>query len=295
MLIALAEGVVLGIVVIVGILITVVPMAIAGSTALDSLEAAALSDDDPVAFLQWILFEHPFMVMYAILAITAFVVVAVALHAFVRAGFIGVYIDGDRAAGGSSEREALKVFTPESWFAHGQRAWWPLFLIYQITWGLYGLVLLIPIALVAALMVATMDTDAVVLAGCGGVLVVLLIAFFGGIFVSVWTQLALTEAVRLNLSAWRAIKAGTAMLLSRPGEIFTVVIILIGVLIVGLMLFTVLYMMIGALSMIPLMAIATIPFQFVLSIAQSAMSTFMAGWFIAAFVAIAVRRESDPS
>lgn len=286
-----AEGVVLAVIVVLGLVVTVVPVAIAGARALESLESAAL-DDDPAAFLRWILFEHPFLVMYAILAITAIVVVAMAIHSFVRAGFIGVYIDGDRAAGTSSARDGMKVFTPESWFAHGRRAWWPVFLIYQVTWGLYGLVLLVPIVALGALLLMTMDTDAVVFVGCGGVLVVMLIAVFGGLIVSVWTQLALTEAVRLNLPAWKAIKAGTAMLRARPGEIFIVVIILIGALIVVMMLFAVLYMMIGALSIIPLMSIITIPFQIVLSIAQSAVQTFMAGWFIAVFAAIAVASDA---
>lgn len=289
-----AEGVVLAVIIMLGLVVTIVPLAIAGSSALESLESAA-SGDDPAAFIRWVLFEHPFLVMYAIIALTAIVVIAVAVHSFVRAGFIGVYIDGDRAAGASSLRDGMKVFTPERWFTHGRRGWWQVFLIYQVTWGLYGLVLLVPIVAVGALLMMTMDTEAVVFVGCGGVLVVMLIAFLGGLFVSVWTQLALTEAVRLNLPAGKAIRAGTAMLRARPGEIFAAVIILFGAVIVVMMLFAVLYMMIGALSIIPLMSIVTIPFQIVLSIAQSAVQTFMAGWFIAVFVAIAIRGESDRS
>ncbi len=281
---------VLAVVVVLGLIITVVPMAITGSSVLESLETAGISEDDPFGFLRWLVFEHPFLMMYAILAITAIVVIAVALHAFVRAGFIGVYLDGERAAGPSAERDALKAFTPESWFAYGRRNWWSLFIIYQITWGLYGLVLLVPIAVVGAAMMMTMDTEAIVFVGCGGVALVMLIAFLLGLLVTVWTQLALTEAVRLDLSAWKAVRAGTWMLRNRPGEIFTVVMILFGAVVVVMMLFMVLYMMIGALSIIPLMSIVTIPFQIVLSLAQSAVQTFFAGWFIAAFASIVMRR-----
>ena len=285
----MAEGVLLGTILVVGLLATIVPMVIVGAMAAESLDESTLPADDPIAALTWVLFEHPFMVLFGVFAITVIVVILVALHAFVRAGMIGVYVDGELAAGARMDRDAFKVFTPERWFGYGRKSWWNLFLIYQITWGLYGLVLLIPLIVIVAAVLLTIDTDAVAVVGIGGVVLLLLLAVVAGIIVNIWTQLALTEAVRLNLSAMRAIRSGTAVLRSRLGEIAIVVLILFGIIVAAMMLIMVFYLMLGAVSVIPLMSIVTIPFQIVLSVAQSALQTFLAGWFIAAFAGICVR------
>lgn len=289
LLISVAEGMVLGMILVVGLLVTIVPIIVVGAMAAESLDASTFPEDDPLAALTWLVIEHPFMVLFAILAVTVIVVILVALHAFVRAGMIGVYVDAEVAAGARIDRGAFKVFTPETWFGYGRKAWWALFLIYQVTWGLYGLVLLIPLIILVAGIVLTIDTDAVVFVGIGGGALLVLVAMVLGIIVNIWTQLSLTEAVRGNLPAMKAIRSGTAIFRARLGEIAIVVVILFGIIVAAMMLIMVLYMMLGAISVIPLMSIATIPFQIVLSVAQSALSTFLSCWFIAAFAAICVR------
>ncbi|HUO85110.1 MAG TPA: hypothetical protein VM534_08350, partial [Thermoanaerobaculia bacterium] len=121
-------------------------------------------DDDPVRAAQWVL-EHPLVIAGAIGLLLLGGLMALVLHAFVTGATTGCYVAGERAAGaGLPARERFAAFTVERWMAEGKRTWWPLFLIYNITWGLFGLILLAPVLLALVVILAFPESPVMVFA-----------------------------------------------------------------------------------------------------------------------------------
>jgi len=169
---------------------------------------------NPSEVVTKILVEHAALFTYLFLFILVIGLIMVVVRAFVAAGAARIYVDADRAAGDGPDlrREQFDVFTLERWSDGARAAWWRLFWIYNGTWGMYGLILLIPVMLVGIVTVLAAASDAgvgpVVAVSCGGLALVILIAIPLALVIGMWTQKAVVVCVARNLTAGEALRDG---------------------------------------------------------------------------------------
>jgi len=139
----------------------------------------------------------------------------VAVHAFVTAGAVRIFVDAERAVPETPEprREQFAAFALERWSEGGRAAWLRLFWIYNGTWGLYGLLLLVPTLLFALLIsfaFSAENTAAIVAATCGGVALLFGIAVLLAFVIAIWTQKAVVVCIARDVSAAKAMRSGWA-------------------------------------------------------------------------------------
>jgi len=169
---------------------------------------------NPSEVVTKILVEHAALFTYLFLFVLVIGLIMVAVRAFVAAGATRIYVDADRAAGDAADlrREQFDVFTLERWSEGARAAWWRFFWIYNGTWGMYGLILLIPVMLVGIVTVLAAASDAgigpVVIVSCGGLALVILIAIPLALVIGMWTQKAVVVCVARNLTAGDALRDG---------------------------------------------------------------------------------------
>lgn len=282
LLIRIAETVLIVLVVAIGTVVSILPYIFSG--VLDGLD----SIDDPRDLLQTLVLDHPFAILFWFLAFSITLLVAVFIHSFVYGGVVGVYLDADRAAGSdaAATRARFDQFTPERWMAHARRTMWPLFWIYNIIWGIAGLVLILPMIGVLVFMIMAMDSpETMVFLACASVAFILLVSIGVSILAYLWSQLAIIVAVRDSLGVRASIGAGIALFRERLGGIVAVAVILFVVSMAIGGVFSGVYFAIGLASAVPALSIATIPLQIGLSLLQSLLSVFTSSWLVAALVA----------
>lgn len=293
-LMKLAELMAAIVLIVVAVAISLAPIIFAGVSL-----SAAPAGDTPEEFLRWLGASWPLFVVVFVVA-TVLVLVLVGVHAFVQAATIGIALDGDRAAGPAIEgdRKRYGAFAAEKWVAHGKRHWWTAFLVYNVVWGIAGLVMMLPLLPTALAAWWLRDGNGLWITGCIGLAITAGVALIVGMIAFVWSNLAIVAAVARDLETGSAIRDG--------GRIFRSAIVDVIVVVVGLwaisaatgMMFVAAHMSISAVSMIPLAGFITLPFQFGASFVQNAISLFLGIWMMAAFATIVVReysnRESSP-
>jgi len=202
---------------IASVLAIIAPLAVALGVQLAEVNTPEEVLDVFAAFAQrWTL------ILWIFLAVTVLLLVFVVIHSFVAAACARIAVDADRAAGPAAKgpRSRFRVFTMSRWLAGGAEGCWPVFWIYNLAWGLAGLVLLIPIlpTFVLLLFLAPEESPAAAIAvGCGGIALTLLLGVACAIVASIWTNRAVAgwtahredarEALR---TAWRALRTDLA-------------------------------------------------------------------------------------
>jgi hypothetical protein len=267
-------------VIFIGILVAVLPLIMFG------VLAAAAPKGDPEVWLTKLFENNPLIILYLVAVVSLLIIPIMIVYSFVEAGRLGVYLDGERNADllGSSARPAFKVFDPTAWAAHAKANWWRIFLLYNIVWGIYGLILLIPLALIVGAMVVLHETPSVVGVGCLlGAAFLLLAVFFAFVF-GIWSKVSNTLCVQGQRGVGESMRLGWAFMREQFGGLLVLTIILIAIsLALGGSLFGV-YFMIGIASSIPGVAVLLVPLQVALSLGQSLLSAVITGWFTAAYV-----------
>jgi len=160
-----------------------------------------------------ILADHAALFTYLLLFIAAITLVMIAIHAVVVAGATRIFVDAERAAPDVPElrREQFAVFTMERWRAGASAAWLRIFWIYNGTWGLCGLILLVPMLLVTALTIVAVRAEnapAIVAATCGGTALLLVVSIPLALVIAVWTQKATVICVARDTTAREALRSG---------------------------------------------------------------------------------------
>ena len=284
LLIRVAEGVLMVAVVVGGIVAVIVPIGVGAMTNLRFANA------DPEHLLDLVL-DHTVLLTWSIIVVTLISIIAVAIHSFVEAGTITIYIDGWRSASGRGDRAAFARFTAEAWWHSGRQFWWPVFLIYNVVWALFGLVILFPVMVLFILMMSIGDPSAALAAGCFGALAILILIVAGGIVISIWSRFAITECVLRKTLVRESLMRGWRVIASRFGEVAFVLAIAVAATLGGVAVFGAVYVIVGVANHVPLLAIVTVPIQIVLSVAQNAFSVVLSSWFSAAIAGIVVRAE----
>lgn len=286
-LIRIAEQVALVLGVVLMIAAMIAPFFLAGAFELfDSLE-------NPDEVLEQIMSFESLLTIAASLAILLVgSILLLAVHAFVESGVTGCYIDGERsAAGANPPRRSFAVFTPERWLRHARARWWHVFLIYNITWGIFGIIVMLPLAVAAAIVAVGRENPFAIVAGCA----VAVAAIFGliliGVLVSLWTHIAVAcaivrsgsvrESLRLSVTSLR--RQWLAYLIA-----FVVTFAVSGG--VGMVMFF-MSTVAGALASLPHAGIAFVPLQILVSVAQAVASLVVSSWLVAAVAAIVTSQE----
>jgi len=167
--------------------------------------------------VQDFLMSHIGVFLYIIAVVTVLSLIVIALHSFVIAGVARVLIDGNRRAAAALTRDRFRTFTFEHWLQGGRESWIAVFWIYNFIYGVIGLIIIIPFALVAIGVLTSILADLkamAIAAGCVGIPIVIFISIFSAILANVWTQKSIvvcidekrgaTDAMR---TAWREVRA----------------------------------------------------------------------------------------
>ncbi len=227
--------------------------------------------------------------------------VFIAVHSFVEAGCARVAIDADRAAGPALEgvRTRFRVFSMQRWMAGGKDGWWTVFWIYNLAWGVAGLILLIPLLPTLLIMLFTKDTPPVMIAtGCVGLAIALVLMIVVGIATSMCTTRATANwaidrsGASASLStAWAAVKADL-------GRHIIIALAIVVIAMAGSSFFASFSYMAAfgeAFSRTGGIRFFTIPMRIFGTLLNWGFSAFVTSWYLAAYGALAVESSRKVS
>ncbi|MDX1582329.1 MAG: hypothetical protein R3338_01895 [Thermoanaerobaculia bacterium] len=281
LLIRVAASVAMTVVVLIAV-IPIVFFAIYSGT-MSGIESVTTSAD----MLEW-LWRNAIVVAALLVAITLIVAVAIAIHAFVSGGVAGVFLDADRAAPREAwTRAQLAAFTPDRWLGHATRTWWPIFIIYNLTWGIWFLVLMLPLVIVIPLFIGMAENEVLGIAGCVILFFWVFAAIVGSIIVHVWTELAVLDCVAAEMAKIIApIRHAFSILMKNAIRVIALVLLMFLIAIatsgvsVGMQIGFELGMQIDELAFL------LIPVQIMFSLIQTMISVFVGAWLMACFATI---------
>ena len=173
-LIRIAEGIVFVGIVIAAVVAAVVPIAVAAGLSKFDISGSS----NPAEAVAAAIVQHWMLIVYLLLILTLVLLVLVAIHSFVEAGSAQVFVDAERRAKPvtAPRRDVFNVFSIDRWMAGGRQGWWSIFWIYNATWSVAGLIILIPLLITMVLMVAASEAAGKVVAGCAGLLLSVIVA-----------------------------------------------------------------------------------------------------------------------
>src|SRR5205807_55664 len=133
------------------------------------------------------------LIVYLLLIITLLLGVLIAIHSFVEAGNAKIFVDAEHGAGATmpAPREKFRAFSMDRWLSGGRMSWWSVFWIYNATWSVAGLIIIIPLLLTLVGMLLVEENGARIALGCGGLAIAVIIGIPVAIIVAIWTQKAI--------------------------------------------------------------------------------------------------------
>ncbi len=288
--IRIAENFVLIMIVVVSIVAAVVPVAVAaGMSHFDFTRG-----EEPADVIATLAVEHWVLILYILGIATVVLAVLIAIHSFVDAGAALVFIDAERNAGASpANRNAFRAFNVDRWLQGGRGSWWSVFWIYNIVWGLGGLIIIIPLMLTLVLMFIVSDTSGRVVTACGGLFFTFLIGLPLAIVLALITQKAIAVTVSRSAAATASVRLGWREIRADFGRHLAVAFIVFVIMIGGAMvisLFTAPLSFVRSIGSAPFTSIAFAPTQIISSIAQTVFSAAVGLWFLAAYVEMTEER-----
>lgn len=285
LLIRIIESIVMIIIVIVAIVAVIVPLVVSVS---GKTFPTVNDPGDVLPQVLAILSENLVLILYIQGIVLVVVTVWLAVHSFVSAGAVRIYVDSMQrtAALPIATRDQLNAYTTERWLEGGRMRWWSVFWIYNIAWGVAALILLVPLIALIALMIAfRANGPAAAITGCAGIFLLLIIMIPAAILTGIWTQKAIVDCVARGSGAmdslrmsWREFKADFGRHLA-----------------VAAIMFVVSFGAAIAVSSMSSMAsfghppgLWMVPLQFSSSIVNSIVGAAVGAWFLACFSALAV-------
>lgn len=280
-LIRIAEGIATLFLAIGLIVAAVMPVVFAGATG--SLTEIFANPETMERVLTGL---SPLVALYAIFVLALIFGVAIAVHAFVQGGVIGVYLMADRRAPeGSRSRAHFRAFEPELWWSEALRNGWRFFWIYNVIWGAFGLVLLIPLLAILLLLMVFPENPGALVVTCLVTGLVMVLGIVLTIVVFIWSQVVLIEAARSGSGVFESIRRSRELARGRVGTIvlvsaiFFVLSFTVGSVVAGFS------FGIGMMGSVPGLEMAFIPFRILISLLNSIVSAAFGAWLLAALVA----------
>lgn len=285
------ETVLFGVIAFVAVIAALLPLLVSIGihvTNIDTPEDAA----EAMAMLmqRWIL------LVWIVVVASLLFLVFVAIHSFIQAGAARVYVDGERIAGPQveGERSRFRVFSMDRWMAGGGAGWWTVFWIYNLAWGVAGLVMLLPLLPVAVLLyVLREQPPALAATGCIGLLVTLLVLILVGVVTGMWTNRAIAHWAVHTSGATESLAAGWRAMFADFGRHLLVMLAVLVVGFAGSMFFASFSMFASfgeSIGDSGLFVALTLPVRIFGSVLSSIFSAAVTSWYLASYAGIAAER-----
>lgn len=288
--IRIAANILFVLIIIASIVAAIVPIAVAAGLSHFDLQNA----DNAVQLLSALVVEHWALILYILVVITVVLGVLIAIHSFVEAGNTKVFVDAERGAGPApaAQRPAFRAFTIDRWLQGGRSSWWSVFWIYNVAWGIAGLIMLIPLLATLAGMLAIDDAGGRVAIGCAGLIFTFLVIIPLALGVAVWTQKAIAVCVARAATANAALRVAWAEIRRDFGRHVAVAFIVFVIAFGGAMTIS---MLVAPLSFVrgatnDPFNFAFAPAQILSSLVQSIFSAAVGLWFLASYVVLTEER-----
>jgi hypothetical protein len=288
LLLRLAESIVIALFVIATVLVVVVPLAISIGLSAAGLQETLRSSDTPAEVLGALFAAHWLILVYILVAISLALLVAAGVHSFVMAASARIFVEAERAAGPvDSPRQRFAVFSIERWVAGGVEAWWPVFWIYNIAYGVAGIVILLPLLPVALLIAVFQEAAAVITLTCLGLLIVAFVSIVVLVVTNIVCQKAIVIAAQRRVDGTAALREAWSAMRADFVRHFAVAFIMMVLVFGGT----------GVLTMVSigfaapgighsLTGLLFMPMRLLTSFASSIFSAIIGNWFMASFAAL---------
>ena len=288
----LAETILFGIIAVAGVIVIFVPILVS-----IGIEVTKIRSPEDLAGAAAALLDKWYLLGWVLVAILVLVTIFVAVHAFVEAGCARVYVDAERIAGPLTEgpRTRFAVFSMERWYAGGVDGWWTLFWIYNGAWSVAALILLIPLIPTALLMlVFREEPTALIVSGCAGLVLTLLLFVFVAAVTAMWTTRSIAGWAVRRAGATDALRAGWRAFRADLGRHLLVALALFVIAMAGSSVFSS-FSMFAVLGEAAgrhgnLFPLFTAPLRIAGSILNSAFSAVVASWFLACYAGLAAEK-----
>lgn len=207
-LIRIAEMLVLAVLTVLAVIVALVPILVSVG-----IELSNLTTIDDVEGALFSLMEKWILLIWIFVAISVLLLLFIAMHSFVVAGSARVYVDAERMAGPAMTgvRSRFRAFSMERWLAGGKDGWWTVFWIYNVAWGLAGLILLIPLlpTMLGVLMLHEKPPAAVTV-GCAGLVITVLLMLIVGPLTGIWVNRSINDWAVHRFGTRESLAAGRA-------------------------------------------------------------------------------------
>ena len=271
--IRMVEGVVFIVIIFLALLVTIIPTAVeAGLGKLDMRDANSTAEAVAQFFV-----DHHLLILWTLGMLLLVTLALLVIHAFIVAGSVRVYLDAERAGG-----DFNNVFHGDSFWEASMAGFWRALGIYNIAWGLAGLVILLPFLIGFALVMIASE-PAVALVILAVVLVgTILLSIPVGLATSIWVNRALVDGESKGLSARGALAAARAAIRS---DLVTHLLLTFFVIIVG----------IGGTGLVSTVAGIfpaggiTAPMHIIGSLAETAAGALASAWMLASFAVLVAK------
>ena len=271
--IRMVEGVVFIVIIFLALLVTIIPTAVeAGLGKLDMRDANSTAEAVAQFFV-----DHHLLILWTLGMLLLVTLALLVIHAFIVAGSVRVYLDAERAGG-----DFNNVFHGDSFWEASMAGFWCALGIYNIAWGLAGLVILLPFLIGFALVMIASE-PAVALVILAVVLVgTILLSIPVGLATSIWVNRALVDGESKGLSARGALAAARAAIRS---DLVTHLLLTFFVIIVG----------IGGTGLVSTVAGIfpaggiTAPMHIIGSLAETAAGALASAWMLASFAVLVAK------
>lgn len=235
------------------------------------------------------------LLFWIVVVITALLAIGTAIHAFLVAGSARIYADADRAAGPDSlgPRPRYRQFSMDRWMAGAKEGWWPIFWIYNLAWGLAGVVLLIPAVPTLIVVLVMRETpEAAFGFGCLGLLATFFLGLLTSIIVAIWSNRAIASWSVRRSGARNALAVAWAECKNDFARVVLAALAVFLVAMAGSSFF-------GGFSFLAAfgesfggdsIALFTIPMRMLAWLLSTAFSAAVSAWFLASYCSLATER-----
>ena len=289
-LLRIAEGIIFFAILAVAFVAAIIPMAL--SVGLNTFEPK--SPEDVAEFIINLFIDNWMLLVYLTLLLLFITLVYIMIHSFVEAGCARIYVDSERANAAlpRPERQQLRFFTFDKWVEGAKRYWWRVFWIFNGTWGLGLLIILVPLLVITILaFVLRENPPAAIGLSCVGLVFLVFIGIGVSIVTYIWCEKAIVVSIARNTSAAEAMSAAWAEFKSDAGRHLGTTIILFVLAMVGQGVFSSFGMSFGFNDSLAY-NLSIIPLQIVSHLASTIFSSFMGSWLLACYASLSVESKS---